>query len=427
MNKTIFNIRIEGKFLTAFKAVAFLFFLLNSDFSIGQEELTSDELFLKARTEAFDNENYTEAIRLTKIALDKTPDYTDLYVFLGRLYSWTDQPDLARAAFEEALKQDPDYEDAALAYGNLEYWNKNPSEGLSIVNNGLAANPTSESLQILKSKILIDLKKYEEANAVLNEVLAENPNSREAITIMRQTKLETSKNAIQASYDFVYFDERFDDPWHLASLSYRRQTKLGLVEARFNYSNRFTTGSTQFEIDAYPIFSKTFYAYINGGISSDKGIFPQYRAGFSLYANLPAAFEVDAGFRYLYFTDATWIYTMGLGKYYKNFWFNFRMYLNSSSTGIANSYLFTTRYYTGGFDDYIALQIGTGFSPDDATNNVLYNNSSGLNSYNFSLEYRKSFKKTNVFYLRFNYENIEYQEDNRGNQYTFGLGYIKRF
>ncbi|MCM5662709.1 YaiO family outer membrane beta-barrel protein [Galbibacter mesophilus] len=426
MNKKQINKGILERQPLVLMAFAVFFLLLNFNQAIAQQELTSDELFLKARTEAFENKNYTEAIRLTQTAIEKTPDYTDLYVFLGRLYSWTDQPELARETFEKALIQDPDYEDTALAYGSLEYWEKNLEKALSIVNNGLEAHPSSEDLLILKSKILVGMKQYEKANEVLNEVLEINPESNEAIMIMRQSNFETSKNAVQATYDFVYFDERFDDPWQLASIGYRRQTKLGLVEARLNYANRFAMGSSQFEIDAYPIISKTFYAYINGGISSDKGIFPQYRAGFSLYANLPAAFEVDAGFRYLYFTDATWVYTIGLGKYYKNFWFNFRTFLNESSSGVVNSYLFTTRYYTGGFDDYLALQMGTGFSPDDATNNVLYN-SAGLNSYNISLEYRKSFRKTNVFYIRGDFENIEYQEDNRGNQYTIGVGYIKRF
>ena len=392
-----------------------------------QDNLDSDALFIAAKKEAFEHKNYPEAIRLTKIALEKTPNYTDLKVFLGRLYTWSDQPKKARETFREVLSQSPSYEDAVVAYANLEYWTNNHTEALRIVNDGLKENPNAERIQTTKAKILISLQRRTEAETLLASILEKNPNASEAKELLNNLKAENTLNEIEASYSFVYFEERYDNPWHIGSLAYTRKTGIGRITGKVNYANRFATGSTQFELEAYPKISKTFYLYTNAGISNDSGIFPKYRAGISLYANILTSFEIDGGFRYLHFSNGTWIYTLGVGTYYKSFWFNLRTYLTPSNDSVSSSYFLTTRYYYGDADDYISLQIGRGVSPDNAANNVLIANDFKITSNRVFLEYRKAFKKTIIFYLQAAFEYVEYTAQDQSNQYTIGAGYIKRF
>lgn len=410
------------------KTYSLILFLIITSICFAQYgNLNSEALYAKAKTEAFTNNNYNEAIRLMTMATQKSPNDTDLNIFLGRLYTWTKDTNKARAILKTTFEKHPNYEDAVLAFANLEYWDNHPKSALEIVNTGLIHNPNAENLLILKGKIQRDLKDYSAANTTLNTVLSLNPKSTEARAILGSLGLESSKNEIGLYYDFTYFDKQFENPWHLATVDYTRQTKLGALTARINYANRFNQGSTQFEIDLYPRISNTFYAYINGGISTDKGIFPEYRTGFSLYANLPAAFEIDAGFRLLAFNSNTWTYTASLGKYYKNFWFNFRTYLTPTNKDIANSYNFSTRYYFGGTDDYFGVSLGTGFSPDNSNNNILINNTTQLNSTNISLRFRKLVSKKNVVFLQSSFENIDYATNSNGNQYSIKLGYILRF
>jgi YaiO family outer membrane protein len=92
-------------------------------------------------------------------------------------------------------------------------------------------------------------------------------------------------------------------------LLYSRLTKFGTVIGRVNYANRFQTDGLQAEVDAYPRLSNVFYTYVNAGYSENAGVFPKYRAGFSLYANLPKSYEAEAGWRYLYVSEATNIYS----------------------------------------------------------------------------------------------------------------------
>ncbi len=365
---------------------------------------------------------------LTKQALAQSPDYADIRIFLGRLYTWTGKIDSARLAFQEVLIKNPGHEDASLAYGNLEYWNDNSEQALVLTSEGLKYHPASEGLLLLKTRTLDDLQRFKEANVTLNTLLKLNPKMSEARALAGKIGDMGSKNRIGLSYDYVSFDKQFDHPWHLTSLDLGRQTGLGPVSARVNFANRFQTNGTQFELDAYPRISKVFYAYISGGYS-ESGIFPKYRTGFSLYANLPAAFEAEAGFRMISFGTKTWIYTVSTGKYYKNFWFNLRTYLTPSNNSISQSLSFNTRYYFGGADDYLSMGIGTGLSPDNQRNNILYNSGSAykLKSNSASLGYRKSINTTNIIFVKAALENQEYLQGTSGNQLELGAGFMKRF
>ncbi len=393
-----------------------------------QETTDPDEIFAAARKLAFDDKNYPAAMALAKQALTQSPDYADIRIFLGRLYTWMDKPDSARIAFKEVLVNNPGHEDASLAYGNLEYWNDNSEQALVLTSEGLKYHPASEGLLLLKTKILDDLRRFKEASATLNTLLKLNPQMSEARALAGKIGDIGSKNKIGLSYDFVSFDKQFDDPWHLTSLDFGRQTGLGSITARVNFANRFKTNGTQFELDAYPRISKVFYAYVSGGYS-ESGIFPKYRTGFSLYANLPSAFEAEAGFRMLSFGTKTWIYTVSAGKYYKNFWFNLRTYLTPSNNAISQSLAFNTRYYFGGADDYLSIAIGSGLSPDNQRNNILYNGGSTyrLKSNSASLGYRRSINTTNVVFVKAALENQEYLQGTRGNQLELGAGFMKRF
>jgi YaiO family outer membrane protein len=396
-------------------------------FANAQSNLSSDELFKEARNTAFQQKNYPKAIALSKLALQKSPDYADIQIFLGRLYTWSDKTDSARKVFDKLLIKQPELEDASLASGSLEFWNNNSAKALQIVDSGLGFHPNSVSLLLLKAKVLNDLKRWPEANLVINNILKTNPNDTEARALASRIKDSSTKNKIGINYDFIYFDKQFDDPWHLTSIDYSRLTKIGSVIGRLNYANRFNSNGLQFEVDAYPHISKTFQAYVSGGYSNNIGVFPNYRAGFSLYANLPKSFEAEVGFRYLRFSDNTWIYTASVGKYYKSFWFNLRTFLTPSNRDLSRSVSFTTRYYFGDADDYFTARLGTGLSPDNPQINVLIQNNYKLISNNAMIGLRKSFKKFNVAFINVGLDNQEYNPNTKGNQLDIGIGYIRRF
>lgn len=389
---------------------------------------TADELFVSARKKAFEDKNYPGAIALAKTALTQSPDYADIRVFLGRLYTWSKKPDSARIEFNTIIAKQPSYEDAYIALGNLEFWNNDTKKAIQVVNSGLTNIPNSEALLLLKAKFLADLNEWENAETIVNQVIKNNPQQTEARALATRIRENSALNKLGINYDYIYFDKQFDDPWHLLSVDYGRQTKIGSIIGRVNYANRFNSNGVQFEVDSYPHLARNIQAYVNVGYSPDMGIFPKYRAGFSLYASLPLSFELEAGFRFLRSNDNTWIYTASVGKYYQDFWFNLRTFLTPSTNSLSQSFILQTRYYFGGADDYLNLSLSSGLSPDEQRNSVLINSSNyKLKSKGLTLGYRKLFRTFNIISFKAGIENQEYLKDTKGNQLILGLGYIRRF
>ena len=404
----------------------FLLALLFPVTMYSQQNLSADELFLKARNTAFEQKDYPASIALARQALEKSPDYTDISVFLGRLYTWNKDLSSARAVFEELEKKGVQDEDYFLAYASLEYWNDQNTKAIDILNKGLSYHPKSEALLLLKAKVYYGMDDYTEADKAVTALLSVNPKNTEARALAVRIIEFTSKNAVGITYNYSHFDKQFDDDWHIVGVSYKRITPIGSVILRGNYANKFAQGGTQIELEAYPRLSKMFYLYVGGGYSDDVGLFPKYRTGVSLNANLPHSFEAELGYRQLYFTNSIWMYTAAVGKYYKNFWFNLRTYITPDSKNISHSYTGTVRYYTKGPQDYFAFQIGTGISPEENRNNLLENETFKLKTFKIGAEYNFSLH-SNLFSVGTMYYNQEYRPGEKGNQFDLTLGYTRKF
>ena len=237
--------------------------------------------------------------------------------------------------------------------------------------------------------------------------------------------LQKTTNTIGIKYDLTCF-EGGSKPWHFLSIEYTRQIKKMPLTARINYANRFTRSGLQLEADAYPAISKKVYAYLNAGYSKDILLFPKFRAGASLYVSLPSAFEAEGGFRALHFDKTTWVYTMAMGKYYKNYWFNLSTFLTPDSNTVLQSYFAKCRYYLND-KDYIMLLLGTGISPDDRNNNLLLSNKNKLSTKKVEFSLRKSFNNTNLLLVNIGFMNQELDTKKYSNQVNAGIGFQKLF
>lgn len=401
--------------------------IIATSFASGLRAQDVDSLFTVARDAAFERKDYTTAIQLSKTALDIKPDYTELIIFLARVYTWNKQADSARLYFNEALRQQPLSEDAFSGFADMEYWEGNQETALDIVNRGLQVHPSSESLLLRKARVLEARKAYAEAIPVLDTLLRINRKNAEARRLAVQIQDHIAKNGIGLRYDYIYFDQQFPDPWHLAAIDYTRYTKAGAFTARLNYANRFAAEGLQYELEAYPRFSKAFYGYLNVGYSDNKVVFPRWKAGASLFANLPKAFEAELGVRYLYFNKDVFMYTLYAGKYYNRFLFGARAFLTPQTSSFTQVYSIMARYYFGGANDYIGLLLGSGLSPDDVRSNVQLNSGYKMSNYNAELTARVSIQRLNIITANFSMLNQEYLPGQKGNQLQFGLGYIRRF
>ena len=387
-----------------------------------------DSAFQEARTLAFSSK-YEKSKTLCKLILEKSPNYQDVQVLLGRVYFWNNQTDSAVYILSQCIKSKP-YEDAFIALSDILRWSNKPIESKENAENGISFFPASEELMIRKVKALYDLESYKQAYKLTDSLISNNSNNQELLPLAEQIKRKMSRNSFMLSYDYDYFDKQYKDAWHLTSLTYGRQTKyLGTVNARVNIANRFSKNGSQFEMDAYPSFGKKMYAYVNAGYSADK-LFPNYRCGISIYRNFKHAFEGELGVRVLYFSKATILYVGSIGKYKGNFWFSLRPTFIASDNGnkYSQSYAFITRYYYKSALDYLTLIVGYGLSPDDRTRETLLQNPD-LNSYKISLSSQKVFKNTNIISLSIGLVQSEFYQGSLqlGNDISLGISYQKLF
>ncbi|MEI6945797.1 YaiO family outer membrane beta-barrel protein [Paraflavisolibacter sp. H34] len=237
---------------------------------------------------------------------------------------------------------------------------------------------------------------------------------------------DSLKNAVTVQYTHHHFDKQFAEDWRLASVEYKRQTRFGALIPRLNYARRLGHTGFQYELDAYPKFSKKLYAYFNAGHSSRMPVFPQWRQGLSLFLGLSKGWEAEGGYRFLYFDREVWIATAGLSKYWGNWLLNGRSYYQPSAAGTNLSYFFNARRYLKNERDHIWLQAGRGVSPDESRNIQIVSNAL-LHSTRLGAGAQLSLTKQLGLQVSANWSRDEFLPDTFGNQYFGTLGLSCRF
>lgn len=313
---------------------------------------------------AFNEGNYKKARELAFKALDKSPDYHGIRVFVARTFAWDKQYDKAREELQTVLSKDPAYKEAFKAFIDVEKWSGHPKQALTVADKALIHYPDDFYFQNQRASLLHKIGKNKEAKKQLKEILSVAPTNSEARKLLKDIKQQQFKYEAKVSYRTDQFTDVFD-PWHFGVFQLRRATPIGSIIGRVRYGNRFGTNGTQYEIDAYPSITDGLSAYLNAGYSSSS-IFPQYRFGISIYKSLPHSFQIEGGLRYLDFESSqVTIYTASLSKYYGNYLFTGRTYIRPSSSGTSTSVGLLMRRYFGGPETYIELNGSGGSSPAD--------------------------------------------------------------
>lgn len=323
-----------------------------------------DDLFKIARNEVFDGDRPAGQEKLRYI-LEKSPDYTDVKIFLARSYSWDGLYEEARNSLQCVLQKKPGNRDAVEALMDVEMWSDNFSAALLLANNGLKVSPADEYFLYKQASALYALGKDDEALISLKELLTASPGNEPGIALRTKIKIKHLKYTAGTSYSVDVFDRTFD-PGHYFSAQVGRNNRWGSSTVRINYAQRFATEGMQLETDLYPNITDGLYAYLNYGYS-DTDLFPEHRGGAELFKKLPARFEASAGVRYMYFDENTsiTIYTGSVGWYVKNYWVSLRPYITPDpATGTSASATFFVRRYFKDGENYVGLNAGLGFSPD---------------------------------------------------------------
>lgn len=391
--------------------------------AVAQESFDPDELLGQARTLILAGK-YQEGRKIAFRALDKYPTYADILILVGRSYSWEGKNDSSSIYFERAIIASPAYADAYAGFLDNLFWSDNlqkADEIIKVAKSNLG-EPMPDAISYRESRLLYYRENYEEAFAIAKPLFDKGYSQEGMLGYMQNLQRLLNTNALGGTYDYDTF---YGDiaSWHTWSVYARTRTKLtGAFIARVTQSSRFDRFGTQFELEAYPSIGKNGYVFLNLG-ASGASFFPKVRFGASYFHNLPKAWEVEGGYRYLGFTSVTHILTASVGKYVGNWWLNFRTNVIPSSTSTGTSGQFTARYYFKSAEDFFSIQLGTGVSPDEETRDQ----TQLLNSYRARLGYQHLVSSKFMIYGFTGYSRDELSLDNFRNNLNLSLGFEYRF
>lgn len=388
----------------------------------------TDSLYKEARKYGFSGER-SKAKTIAKKAIDLSPNYLEIQVFIARLYTWDQQYDSARIYLNGVIAKQENYIDAYSAFCDLELWTDNYDAALQLANRALIHDSTNADILLRKSKALINLNKIEEASNTMNFALRYNKKEPQLFEYNEIIKRKIQRNKITINYDHDQFNKTFS-PWNLYSIAYNRSTNnFGSLIARLNRAERFGITGNQVELDWYPSIGEKMYMYLNGGYS-DVSIFPTYKWGASIYRSLPKSFEAEVGIRYLKFSTTTWVYTASVGKYWKNFWFSLRPnYIPSALVGSSGSLTLSSRYYFGDANHYCGVILGSGISADEVriNRNDGLPNSFLLKSNRLRFTYQKPFKRNFIAGIGIGVSEEETSFSGYRTNYNFNINLEKIF
>jgi lipoteichoic acid synthase len=150
-------------------------------------ELKPDELFRKGQSLAF-GKKYDESRIVLRYLLNKTPNYHDARILLGRTFAWNGQYDTARTFFQEVLSRSPAYDDAFNASADIEFWIGNHEKSLLLIEEGLTFNPDNVDLLARRARALWIAGKTEQSRKIAEAVLARAPQHELALDILQKSK-----------------------------------------------------------------------------------------------------------------------------------------------------------------------------------------------------------------------------------------------
>lgn len=400
--------------------ISFSSFALAQDFEIAATD--PDKAFLEARTLAFAT-NYQDARIFLGVLLTNYPEYTDARILLAKTYSWEGQHDMARGYFDQLISAETRNREVWLAAIQNEVFAKNETVAFSKVNEALSHFPGDSEFIALKGRI-------NEQIAAKSEAM----HSEERALRRRQQETRIYSNNLGAFSEVRIFDQAFDAQYSLG-LEYVRQGGYGRIIPRITFANRFNQDGIQYEVEAYPKFSRTSYAYLNYGFS-DSPIFPNHRAGAEFYTMVSKSLEVSGGARYLDFREslATTV-TASLGLYKGNYYVSVRPLITPRSdnpTAYYGSVL--VRKYGATADAWLGATLSAGVEPESQQvflgNTLLSESTRYVEIQELLLEYQFTGKnRANLYRASAGFRHQEFLTEPGAYFWSFtaGIRYYSRF
>ncbi|MFB6457384.1 tetratricopeptide repeat protein [Chitinophaga sp. Hz27] len=391
------------------------------------------DLLLKKSSVLQDEGRYNEAAAIAAELMVRYPytakfktAYINSEMSAGTAYQRNQQPDSALAAFNKVLELNPKDSLALLYSINQLNGQQRYDSAMGYVNQALKYYPDNENFLLKRVNTLENKKDYAAASLAADTLAKRFPtaNNKDYYDLLA---VKTMKNQfglyyLNSTYDYT------DNRYNIATVEYRRFIKKGSYAFRLDYAGRQNGNGLQGEAEMYYVHNPKLYSY--GLITfSNKVVFPQVRAAYSLFKTFKHDIEVELGARYLNLDSVSSVSgVVSVAKPFGDFWVNLRAYVISEPPRTTTSFNLTTRYYTTpAHTDFISLIAGLGTSPDDRSRLINYEQLSGLLTHSVAAGYQKVFKYRTTVGLYGTWINSKLAPNQYGNQYDIYVVLMRKF
>ncbi|MBV7531452.1 tetratricopeptide repeat protein [Chitinophaga sp. sic0106] len=353
--------------------------------------------------------------------------YTTSLLAAASDYQKAQQADSALQMFEQVLALNPKDSLALQSSINLLNAQQRYDSALVYVNEGLRYYPDNEGL-LLKRAVTLENKKDFTGAALAADTLARKYPTAANKDYYDLLHSKTLRNQfalyyLNSSYDYT------SNKYNIATVEYRRFMKRGGSYAfRLDYAGRQNGNGLQAEAEMYYVHNPKLYSY--GLLTySNKVVFPQLRASYSLFKTFGKDIEGELGARYLSLDSITSVSgVVSIAKPFGDFWVNFRAYVISEESDMYTSFNLTTRYYTDAKrQDFVSVIAGLGTSPDDRSRLINLPQLSGLLTHSVAAGYQKVIKYRTTLGLYGTWINSKVADNQYNNQYDIYLVFMRKF
>ncbi|WP_160718014.1 tetratricopeptide repeat protein [Chitinophaga solisilvae] len=390
------------------------------------------DLLLKKASVLQEMKDYNGAAAITGELSNRYPytlKYKQAYISslmaAGSAYQRNQQPDSALAAFNQVLALNSKDSLALLYSINILNGQQRYDSALAYADRGIKFYPGNENFQ-LKRAITLENKKDFAAAALAADSVVKINNTAANIDYHDYLESKTLKNQfglyfLHSSYDYT------DDKYNIATAEYRHFFRRGSYAFRLNYAGRQTGNGLQGEAEMYYTHTPKLYSYALLAYSN-KVVFPQLRASYSLFKTFGKDLEVELGGRYLSLDSVTSFSAVtSVAKPFGDFWVNLRAYFISEEGDFNSSFNLTTRYYLNRRQDFVTLIAGLGTSPDDRSRLIQFPQLTGLLTHSVGAGYQKVFKYRTTVGLFGTWINQKVSDAAYRNQYDIYLVFQRKF
>ena len=311
--------------------------------------------------------------------LARSPGNADVLLGRGIAYTRLDRWAAAQADLEAAAKASPDYADVWLALGNMHQWNDQPEPAIAAYSRLVELRPADPASWLARARAWRAAGKLAEARADLARARSVGGNAAEidafdaALTaaLTPQPRAGNPEAALAAGYTWAaslsgsWTDVGSGPRWNDQTASVRHYMQRGSIGFETLRAHRFDQSGYAWALDAYTDLWNGAYANLRYQRAPSGRLFPENAGRVEIWQSLGHGWEASVSDDVLGFAARVNIYGVSIAKYTGDWYVQLR-HQNIVSAGShgTGERLLARWYYAGDADTYAEATVNSGRSAD---------------------------------------------------------------